>query len=218
MPTPDPLPEGTDEIIEGAGVADDDDKIGDETLFTPDEDPEADEPRGGDGGAYASGGAEQSAAGGGGGKGASGGGSTTGASFGTAALFDRIDEWKAQGYDRARDYAQVGIDRGAGAIDDVVRMINEAADQIDERVGAQYGGYARKAAENIGGFGDMLKGKDVDELFEQARDLVRKSPAVAIGTAAALGFVVARMARAGMPETADTGEGRGGGKASGGAA
>jgi len=37
-------------------------------------------------------------------------------------------------------------------------------------------------------------------LFADARELVKKSPAVAIGAAAALGFVVARLARSGIPD------------------
>ena len=170
------MPEGTDHIIEGAGVGEDDEPMVEETIFTPDEDPDAggkastDKPRApGEGG--------------------------------TANLFASIDAWRTDGFDKARDYAQAGLDRTTGALDDVVRMINDAADQIDDKVGSQYGGYARSAAEGIGGFGDMLKGKDVDQLFEDAREIVRKSPAVAIGVAAALGFVVARMARAGVDAT-----------------
>lgn len=180
------LPEGTDHIIEGAGVGDDAEdpstepaaEIGEETMFTPDENP--DEPA----------------------KGASGknkgetpknpgeGGTTTN-------LFASIGGWRTEGFDKARDYAQAGIERATGALDEVVKMINDAADQIDGKVGSQYSGYARRAAEGIGGFGDMMKHKDVDQLFEDARDVVRKSPAVAIGAAAALGFMVARLARAG---------------------
>ena len=43
-----------------------------------------------------------------------------------------------------------------------------------------------------------------DALFADARELVKKSPAVAIGAAAALGFIVARLVKAGVPETGDT--------------
>jgi hypothetical protein len=38
-------------------------------------------------------------------------------------------------------------------------------------------------------------------LFNDARELVKRSPAVAIGAAAALGFVVARLARSGIAES-----------------
>ena len=188
-----PMPEGTDHIIEGAGVGDDADetfggKIGEETMFTPDEDPEEDTaPEAKGDGATSSRGSGPSSPGEGG---------------TNPNLFASIDAWRTEGFDKARDYAQAGLDRATGALDDVVRMINDAADQIADKVGSQYGLYARRAADGVGGFGDMLKGKDVDQLFEEARDVVRKSPAVAIGAAAALGFVVARLARAGADASA----------------
>jgi hypothetical protein len=37
-------------------------------------------------------------------------------------------------------------------------------------------------------------------LFEDARALIARSPAIAVGTAAALGFVVARLARSGLAD------------------
>ena len=184
------LPEGTDHIIAGAGVGADDDydlpgaapdqRIGEETMFTPDERPA------GNGGA---------------GVGADGGGAKPGEGGTTTNLFEALGNWQNAGTDKAREYAQVGLDRATGALDDVVKMIHDAADQIDDKVGEQYGQYARRAAESLGGFGDSFRHKDVDALFTDARDMVKKSPAAAIGAAAALGFVFARLARAGMEAT-----------------
>lgn len=113
------------------------------------------------------------------------------------AFFDRIEAFRSQGYDKARDYAEMGKDRTTGAIDDLLATIHDAAGQIDGKIGSQYGDYARKAAESLGGFNEALKGKDVDELFADARAMIAKAPAVAVGTAAVLGFVIARLAKAG---------------------
>ncbi|WCT73578.1 hypothetical protein PQ455_18535 [Sphingomonas naphthae] len=112
---------------------------------------------------------------------------------------------KAQGFfdtagDRAKDYVTEGLDRGVTALDDVVRMVDDAATTIDEKVGAQYGDYARKASSAISGFAETLRMKDAETLFADARHAVKKSPAIAIGAAAALGFVVARIIKAGMPD------------------
>jgi ElaB/YqjD/DUF883 family membrane-anchored ribosome-binding protein len=49
----------------------------------------------------------------------------------------------------------------------------------------------------VSGVADTLKSKEVDELLEGARDFVRNKPAVAIGAAAALGFVLTRLIKAG---------------------
>jgi hypothetical protein len=132
--------------------------------------------------------------------------SSTGESAGGAArgaFFEKFDEVKTQGFDRAREYAVMGKDHTTGALDDFVRMINDAAGQVDAKVGSQYGDYARRAAEGLASFNDALKGKDVDDLFNDARELVAKAPAVAVGTAAALGFIVARLAKAGLDKSTD---------------
>ncbi len=44
---------------------------------------------------------------------------------------------------------------------------------------------------------DALKGKDVDDLVEDTRKFIREKPAVAIGAAAAVGFVLMRLMKAG---------------------
>ena len=117
------------------------------------------------------------------------------------AFFDRVDELRGQATDKARELAQTGKDRAASTLDSLVQTVEDAASEIDEKRGSQYGDYARRTAEHIGGFTDSFRDKDIDALFNDARDFVKKSPAVAIGAAAALGFVVARLARSGMSES-----------------
>jgi ElaB/YqjD/DUF883 family membrane-anchored ribosome-binding protein len=118
------------------------------------------------------------------------------------AFFEKIDELRGQATDKARELATTGKDRATTALDSLVQTVEDAASEIDEKLGSQYGDYARRAAEHIGGFTDSFRDKDIDALFNDARDLVKKSPAVAIGAAAALGFVVARLARSSMAESA----------------
>jgi ElaB/YqjD/DUF883 family membrane-anchored ribosome-binding protein len=181
------LPEGTDHIVEGAGVSDDSSSESPATASEP------------------------SPSDFGGGTGGSSGGdandgeeppiSAIGADGAKGAFFDRIDALRGQANDRARELAQTGKDRATSALDSLVQTVEEAASEIDEKLGSQYGDYARRAAEHIGGFTDSFRDKDIDDLFNDARDFVKKSPAVAIGAAAALGFVVARLARSSMPES-----------------
>lgn len=109
-----------------------------------------------------------------------------------------------QAADKARSFAGDGKAKASGALDEFSRMMNDAAGTVDEKLGEQYGQYARSAAQSIGGFADTLRSKEVDELLDDARAFVRKSPAVAIGTAAALGFVLARIIKAGVDADADS--------------
>lgn len=114
-----------------------------------------------------------------------------------ATLRDQAASFARQAAERARTLGEEGKDRAADAIGEVSRMMGSAADTVDERLGEQYGKYARSAAEGLADFSDTLKDKDFDDLVDDAREFVRKSPAVAIGVAAALGFALARLLRAG---------------------
>ena len=113
-------------------------------------------------------------------------------------LKDEAGKLTQTGVEKARAYAVDGKDRAGGALDEFARLMNDAAGSVDDRLGAQYGDYARSAATSLTGFADTLRNKDVDELLNDARDLVKKSPAVAIGTAAAVGFVLARLVKSGL--------------------
>jgi ElaB/YqjD/DUF883 family membrane-anchored ribosome-binding protein len=100
--------------------------------------------------------------------------------------------------DKARGYAEDGKARVGGVLDELSKMMGNAAGTVDEKVGAQYGNYARSAAEAVSGFSESLKSKNVDDIVADARDFVKKSPAIAIGTAAALGFVLVRLIKSGL--------------------
>lgn len=105
--------------------------------------------------------------------------------------------------DKAREYANVGKDKASGALDEISQMVEGVARTIDEKVGTQYGDYARRAAGAVSGVADALKGKEVDELVDDARTFIRDKPAVAIGAAAAIGFVLTRLLRAGSGDKPD---------------
>ena len=126
-----------------------------------------------------------------------------------AKVGDAPQRWgsslRAQATDKARDYAAQGKDRAVGALDNVSRLVDDAARTIDDKVGEQYGAYARQASSAVAGFAETLRSKDVDELLADASSLVRKSPAIAIGAAAAIGFVIARLVKASAPEAGGSG-------------
>ncbi|MDH7973153.1 hypothetical protein QH494_13270 [Sphingomonas sp. AR_OL41] len=99
---------------------------------------------------------------------------------------------------KARAYAEDGKARVGGVLDELSKMMGDAAGTVDEKVGAQYGNYARSAADAVSGFSESLKSKNVDDIVADARDFVKKSPAIAIGTAAAIGFVLVRLIKSGL--------------------
>ncbi len=127
----------------------------------------------------------------------------TKASGAAQALKDGAGKMAKQATDKARDYVSEGKSRAGGVLDEMSRMMGDAATTVDEKLGAQYGQYARTAANGIADFSESLKAKEIEDLMADAQSFVRKSPAVAIGIAAALGFVMARLVKAGL-DTADT--------------
>lgn len=107
---------------------------------------------------------------------------------------------KKQATGKARALASQGKDKAVSTLDGATSLIDGAAGTIDSKLGAQYGDYARKASETVAGIASALRSKEVEELLEDARVFVKKSPALAIGAAVAVGFVVSRLIKAGSSD------------------
>lgn len=107
------------------------------------------------------------------------------------------EKYRAQAASKARDIAETGKEKTATALKSLSETIEGAAHTVDDKLGADYGKYARKAAESISNFSSAIDAKEIDELATDARDFVRKSPAIALGVAAAAGFLLARFLKAG---------------------
>lgn len=106
-----------------------------------------------------------------------------------------IDPLKDQANQTAKSAATVAKDKTGSAMQGLAKLISDTAGTVDAKLGPQYGDYARMAAESVASAAKTLDSKDVDDLMAEARDFVRKSPAVAIGAAAVVGFVLMRLAK-----------------------
>ena len=116
----------------------------------------------------------------------------------TQTLKDSASKLTKDAGDKARAYAEDGKARAGGVLDELAKMMTDAAGTVDEKVGQQYGQYARSAANAVSGFSESMKAKNLDDLIDDARGFVKKSPAIAIGTAAAIGFVLVRLIKSGI--------------------
>lgn len=110
-----------------------------------------------------------------------------------------------QAGDRIRSYAVDGKERASGFLDELADMLEDAATQVDEKLGAQFGGYAHQASGAVSNLAGTLRDRDVDDLVADAREFVRKSPGIAIGAAAAIGFVLVRVVKSGFEEARSLG-------------
>ena len=114
--------------------------------------------------------------------------------YGTQAR-ERGDDWAAEAKTRAAELAVQGKSKASEALTGLSRVVNENAGTIDENLGPKYGEYARTASQKLQDTARALEQKSVEELGEDAREMVRKSPAAAVGLAALAGFLLARLFR-----------------------
>ena len=120
-----------------------------------------------------------------------------------AFVRDEASKLAGQAGEKARSFADTGKEKATGALDEFSTLMRDAAGTVDEKLGEQYGQYARSAADQISGLADSLRGKQVDDLLDDAREFVKKSPAVAVGIAAGVGFILARLLKSGLDAAGD---------------
>ena len=171
------LPDGTDTVIAGASKTGDGDTLTleDTTLVT---EKEIAAPRGD---------AERP---------------VTGSGSPSGGLAERLrsgrEQLAGQAGEKARGIVTQGLERTAEALANVSKMVGDTAPGIEERLGPEYGDYARRAAGAIENAASTIAEKDPDELIEDTRNFVRNSPGIALAGAAVVGFVVARLLKTGL--------------------
>lgn len=127
------------------------------------------------------------------------------------AILDRIrigrEKLSSQAADKTRGLVSQGLEKSAEALANVGKLVGDTADGLDERLGSDYGAYARRAATAIDDAASSLAKKDADELIDDTREFVRQSPGLALAGAAIIGFVVARLVKTGLAKDDDVAAG-----------
>src|SRR4051794_17786304 len=136
---------------------------------------------------------------------------STASSSTQGGIADRIrsgrEQFASQAGDRARGIVTQGLERTSEALANVSKMVGDTAAGIEERLGPEYGDYARPAAGALENVANTNAQKDPDELVDDTRTFVRSSPGIALAGAAVVGFVVARLIKSGIgPDASDDDE------------
>ena len=113
---------------------------------------------------------------------------------------EQVTNLRSQATGKARGLADDGKARATSLLDDFSEVIDEAAQAVDRKFGEDYGEYAHRASTAVSGFADRIRAKSVDDLIDDTRDFVRKSPGIAIGIAAVAGFMLVRMIKTGLDD------------------
>jgi ElaB/YqjD/DUF883 family membrane-anchored ribosome-binding protein len=124
-----------------------------------------------------------------------------------SAIADKIrdggEKLAGQAGEKTRDLVSQGLQRTSETLGNVAKMVGDTAGGIDERLGAEYGDYARKAASALDKAAGSIGRKNPDELIDDTRTFVRNSPGIALAGAAVVGFVMARLLKSGLASNRD---------------
>ena len=110
-------------------------------------------------------------------------------------LADQARSKSGEAREKASELANEGKTRASKAVFDLGKLVEEQGDAVDGAVGEKYGDYVRSAGKSIQDTAAKIEEKSFEEMGEDAKDFVRKSPALAVGVAAAAGFLLARLIR-----------------------
>lgn len=111
---------------------------------------------------------------------------------------DWAAEARAYGEDakvKGRDLATQGKGKVSDGLSALGQAVNDSASVVDEKLGAKYGDYARTASRSLQDAATRLDQKSIDDLADDGRAFVRKSPGTAVGIAAVFGFLLSRLFR-----------------------
>lgn len=96
---------------------------------------------------------------------------------------------------KAGELAAQGKGKVSEGLTALGQAVGDSAQVVDEKLGAKYGDYARTASRSLQDVATRIDQKSVEELGEDAREFVRKSPGTAVGIAAVFGFLLSRLFR-----------------------
>jgi ElaB/YqjD/DUF883 family membrane-anchored ribosome-binding protein len=107
----------------------------------------------------------------------------------------RSDDWVGDARTKAGELAVQSKNKASEALRGASRLVADNAGTVEQNLGAKYGDYVRTASQKLLETADTLDRKSVEDLGEDAREMVRKSPGAAVGLAALAGFLLARLFR-----------------------
>ena len=113
---------------------------------------------------------------------------------------DQISSLTSQAGDKAREYADIGKSKATDLLQTLAEIVTDATGSVEDKLGGQYAGVGRKASDAIQSFASTLDDRSIDDLIADARSFVQRSPAIAIGIAAVIGFAVSRVVRSSVSE------------------
>ena len=95
------------------------------------------------------------------------------------------EKLSGQAAEKARGFVGQGLERSGEALANVSKLVGDTAAGLDERLGSEYGDYARKAASAIEEAANKVSAKDPDELIDEGMAYAKAELGLAKATAEA---------------------------------
>ncbi|MEE4350258.1 MAG: hypothetical protein V2J26_08515 [Pacificimonas sp.] len=112
------------------------------------------------------------------------------------AVREQANKLAGEATEKARSAAVEGKAKASETVHSLAASTRDAAKQFEGTQAEPLSEYITNAADSIEKIANSLDEKSVDDLVDDFREMVRRTPAIAIGAAAAVGFAISRFAKA----------------------
>jgi len=112
------------------------------------------------------------------------------------AVGDKVQKLRADATGKVRGLVDEGKAQITQSIDGIVEATREIAEKLDAAGVGPVSRYITQAADHMAGWSESINEKSIEDLFDDTRNFVRSSPAVAVGVAVIGGFIVSRVLKA----------------------
>lgn len=115
-----------------------------------------------------------------------------------AKLREQASKLGHEAADTARRIGNEGLGKASSAMSGLAKSAHDLGDRVGhtgDETRAKVGEFAHKAGERLDSYANKLRDKDIDDVVSDVRESVRRNPAIAVGAAVAIGFLLSRLFR-----------------------
>jgi len=117
---------------------------------------------------------------------------------------EKVTEAANQAQQKAKSQLAERKDQVADGIDTVVAALRKTGEDLEGQNTGPVGGYVSKAANALGNISQHVRQNDVDQLLHEVEGFARREPAIALGSAFAIGVIAARFLKSSNQRRSNT--------------
>jgi len=118
---------------------------------------------------------------------------------------DKVSEVAGQAQQKAKSQLAERKDQVADGIDSVAAALRQTSEQLEGQDTGPVGKYVNKAANTLSNISHHVRQNDVDQLLHEVESFARREPAIALGSAFAIGILAARFLKSSSQRRSNAG-------------